>query len=187
MQDSLHDRGKAMEDKFFAAKDSQLLEKMRKEMAAQESRKALEAASGLTDAAVLDSLAESGITPETLTAVALIPLVAVAWADKKMEPAEKTAILQAADAAGVKSGSASYATMEAWLQAQPSADLLETWKSYVGAMSTSLDSAAYSQLKTSVIERAEAVAESAGGFLGLVHKISDVERKVLDELANAFG
>jgi len=187
MDDSLGGRGKAMEDLFFAQKDHALLEKLKNEMASSDTRDALKSASGVSDPAVLDALIGVGITPESLTSIALIPLVAVAWADKKMEAAEKAAILQAAEVAGVKPGTASYETMEAWLTEQPDGKLLESWKSYVGSLKTSLDAPAFEQLKNSVMGRAESVAESAGGFLGLVNKVSEVERKVLDDLASAFA
>jgi hypothetical protein len=186
MSDSLQDRGKAIEDVFFAEQDKKLLDKIREEMAAKESRAALETASGISDAAALDALTESGITPESLTSIALIPLVVVAWSDDKMEDSEKAAILQAADAAGITTGTASYETMKAWLAKKPGSDLLDAWKAYVSSLKSSLDDVAFAQLKTSIIGRAEGVAEAAGGFLGLGNKISASERKVLDELAAAF-
>ncbi len=175
-----------MEDLFFAEKDQELLEKIREEIGAKESRDALQSASGISDAAVLDALIESGIKPETLTSVALIPLVAVAWSDNKMEDAEVTAILQAADVAGITTGSASYHTIEAWLSRKPGHDLLDAWKSYIGSLKSTLDEVALTQLKTSIIGRAEHVAKASGGFLGLGHRVSDSERKVLDELTQAF-
>ncbi len=186
MDDSLHDRGRAMEDLFFNQKDQELLERMRSELAASESREGLKTVSGIEDAAVLDALSAAGVTPESLTSVALIPLVAVAWADKKMESAEKAAILQAANQAGIRPDTASYKTMEAWLSALPSDDLLVTWKAYIAAVKGGLEPAAFEQLKTTIVGRAETIAESAGGFLGLGDKISDDERKVLDDLASAF-
>ena len=186
MDDSLNQRGRAMEDAFFAKSDQALLEKMRAELSVKDASEALQTASGISDASVLDALHENGITPESLTSVSLIPLVAVAWADKKMEDAEKEAILQAADVAGIKAGSPSYETVELWLTSQPSDELLDTWKSYIGSLKGSLDGAAFSQLKSSIIGRAEQIAKSAGGFLGLGDKVSAAERKVLDELATAF-
>ena len=80
MSDSLRDRGKAMEDVFFKAKDQELLAKLRSEMASDENLKALSAATGITDEKTLDALASSEVTPESATAISLIPLVAVAWA-----------------------------------------------------------------------------------------------------------
>jgi len=52
----------------------------------------------------LDSLIASGISPDTIAAVSLIPLVAVAWADKKLEAKERDAILNAATEAGISAG-----------------------------------------------------------------------------------
>lgn len=186
MDESLKGRGKAMEDLFFAEKDQQLLKQIREEAASKEQREALKSASGIEDVAVLDGLVAAGISPESLTSVSLVPLVAVAWADKKMEDAEKAAILQAAEAGDISPGSASYATMEAWLDKQPGQDLLDAWKAYIVAIKDNLEPAALNQLKTSIIGRAESVAKAAGGFLGVGNKVSDVEQKVLDDLAKAF-
>ncbi len=185
MDDSLKGRGKAIEDLFFAEKDQKLLEKIREEAASKEVREALQSASGIEDTATLDALVEAGISPESLASVALIPLVAVAWADRKMEDAEKAAILKAAEAGGIDPGSASYETMQSWLGKQPGGDLLDAWKAYIVAFKASLDPAVASQLKTSILGRAKSVAEAAGGFLGL-SKISHAEQRVLDDLAKTF-
>ena len=119
-----------------------------------------------------------------MASVALIPLVAVAWADNKMEENEKEAILKAANEAGVSEGSASHQSIAAWLDNRPDASLTEAWKNYMGALNESIDPVAFNQLKAIVIRRAENVAEAAGGFLGLGNKVSDAERKVIDELAS---
>jgi len=184
MSDSLHDRGQAIEDVFFAARDQDLVQKLKQEMAASEAREAMTIASGISDAAVLDNLIACGIAPESMASVALIPLVAVAWADNKMEDNEKAAILKAANHAGVVEGSASYQSISAWLDNRPDASLTDAWKNYMGALNESLDPVAFNQLKALVMRRAEDVAESAGGFLGLGNKVSDAERKVLDDLAS---
>jgi hypothetical protein len=187
MNDPIHERGQAIENLFFAQSDQQLLAKMKAELAAEEARGALRHASGISDPAVLDALLANHITPESLTSVGLIPLVAVAWADDSMEESEKAAILQAADISGVKAGSVGYEMLEKWLSQRPSPELLAGWKAYVGALHDVLDPAALAQLKTSVLGRAKEVAKSAGGFLGLGNKVSDSEQKVLDDLSNTFG
>ena len=186
MKDSLHERGKAVEDRFFAEKDEKLLAQLRKEMSAKEYRDALQSASGITDVAVLDALHDCGIKPESLTSVSLIPLVAVAWADGVMDGPEKKAILRAAAAAGIESDTASYATLERWLTSRPGFELLDSWKAYISTVKSSLDEPAYAHLKESVLGRAKEVAESAGGFLGLGNKVSASEERVLKELAAAF-
>lgn len=187
MDDPIQSRGQAIENVFFARADQALLEKLKKDMDASESRDALASASGISDTAVLDALLENNISPETVTTIGLIPLIAVGWADHVMEDSEKNAILQAADISGIKMGTASHHMLEKWLSEEPEKELLEGWIAYVGALKNVLEPAPFSQLKSNILQRAESVAKSAGGFLGLGNKVSDVEQKVLDHLGNAFG
>ncbi len=184
--DELTRRGQAVEGAFYKAKDQELLAKLREEMKADEGRDALAAISGVKDKAVLDHLIESGISPESLTSLSLIPLVAVAWSDGKIQDGERKAILESAGAAGMNADSTGYQLLESWLAEQPGDDLLNHWKEYIGALKTTLDEAAFGQLKVSVLGRAQAVAEAAGGFPGLGNKVSESEQTVLDELAAAF-
>jgi len=185
--DDLNGLGNTMAERFFKERDKELLEKLTQEVAGDDSRDALSAASGIDDAAVLDSLIASGIGPDTIASVTLIPLVAVAWADREMEDKEREAILKAAVEAGITSGSASFSILEKWLDEKPDDQLLASWTDYVGAMKSKLDDAAVNQLKGSIVTRATTVAEAAGGYLGLGNKVSDVERKVLTQLESAFA
>lgn len=185
--DDLSSLGNTMADRFFRERDKELLEKLKQEVVGDDSRDALAAASGIDDAAVLDGLIASGIGPDTIASVTLIPLVAVAWADREMDAKEREAILKASTEAGIAAGSASFAILETWLNEKPDDQLLAAWTDYVGAMKSKLDDAAINQLKNSVVSRAQSVAEAAGGYLGLGNKISDVERGVLTQLESAFA
>lgn len=185
--DDLNSLGSKMAERFFKERDKELLEQLKQEVAGEDSRDALASASGINDRAVLESLISSGIGPDSIASVSLIPLVAVAWADSTMDDKERDAILKAATEAGISSGSASYAILEKWLNEQPEDQLLATWTDYVGAMKSQLDPGAVGQLKISIISRAESVAEAAGGFLGLGNKVSDSERGVLAKLESAFA
>ena len=186
MEDSLHERGRAIEDLFFKQCDEKLLDNLQKEIAKKAIHDAFHHVSGISDAAALDALVEAGITPESLTSISMVPLVVVAWADKIMERSEKAAILQAAEVAGIHPDTASYVTMEFWLEKRPSSDLFEAWKAYIAALKPTLDAVAFTQLKHSILDRAEKVASATGGFLGMGKKVSDSERKVLNELDKAF-
>jgi len=125
--DDLNGLANKMADRFFKERDKELLEKLKEEVAGDDSREALAAASGISDTSVLDNLIASGINPDTIASVSLIPLVAVAWADRKMEAKEREAILKAATEAGIVSGSASYSILETWLNEQPDDQLLASW------------------------------------------------------------
>src|SRR5690242_6516966 len=75
----LEDRRRGLEEAFFAQHDAALLRRLREAGEAKAKREALAAASGITDDALLDRLVALGISSETLTALSLIPMVAVAW------------------------------------------------------------------------------------------------------------
>lgn len=184
--DELNSRGESLAESFFAKRDKELLQKLKEELSNEDDRSALSAASGIEDEAVLQGLVDQGITPESLTAVSLIPLVAVAWADREMADAEKKAILQAAADAGVTSDSTAYSVVQEWLETRPESDLLDAWKNYVASIKDKLDPSATGQLKHSVMSRSKDVARAAGGYLGL-SKISAAEQTVIDELEAAFG
>ncbi len=184
-EDALHDRGKAMEDVFFHDVDQRLMDQIKAELAADENRTELAAATGIEDKAVIGRLIELGISAETLASVGLIPLIAVAWADGKMEANERDAVLRAARESGITEGHASHKLVANWLIHRPGDDLLDTWKDYVVSLKQSLDATSLEQVKNSVIHRAQRVANSAGGFLGL-GRTSKVEQEVIDDLKAAF-
>jgi hypothetical protein len=186
-EEFLGDRRKALEEEFFAKHNRQLLQQLRQTTAAGTQKEALAAASGITDAAVLEQLAALGLTSETLAALSLVPLVEVAWADGSLDAKEQSALLTAAEQAGLSKNGASYRLLEEWLRERPSPKLLETWKAYVAILSNTLNDQAKQALKQDLLERARLVAEAAGGFLGLGKRISSAEQAVLTELEQAFA
>ena len=77
--------------------------------------------------------------------------------------------------------------VENWLAEQTRPELRAAWKQYVAELCPLLDDQAKSKLRDDVLGRARAVAEAAGGILGLGNKISDAEQSTLDDLAASFG
>ena len=104
-----------------------------------------------------------------------------------MEEAERKAVLSAARSQGVDDASPAGLLLEGWLSTPPSAGLREAWRDYVGALSASLEPEQRASLRDEVIGRARAVAEAAGGFLGMGSKVSAREQEVLERLESAFG
>lgn len=182
----LGDRRKALEDSFFAKENERALERMRKDRQAKADRDELSAVTGLKDEALLDGLLELGFRAETLAALSLYPLVAVAWADRRIAASERRAILAAAREQGLSQDDSAFALLERWLETRPSESLLGAWKDLVNGLKSSLSGDALEALRGDVMGRAEEVAKAAGGVLGLGPKISDDEQAVLDELAEAF-
>lgn len=180
------DSQRTLEDAFFADHDKRLRERLSEKAAIRDAKAGLAACSGIADDALLEQLIALEIQPETLTALALVPLVEVAWADGSIAPKEHEAILAAAAENGLRKGGESYAMLDAWLVERPAPELLGAWKQYVRAISGTMSDIAWQAIRCDVMSRATRVAAAAGGFLGLGSKISRSEQEKLDELEAAF-
>ncbi|MEQ1904061.1 MAG: hypothetical protein ABL888_07765 [Pirellulaceae bacterium] len=186
MDDALQKRGHALEEIFFQEQNKILLEKLRKEMEGKALRETLSSVSGITDFKALEAMVAIGVNAESLVAMTMIPLVAVAWADGVVQTNEKEAILKAAASNSIDSGSAAHSLLQAWLHDRPSRELMDSWKQYIKALKSAIEPAAFLQIKNTVLSRADEIAKSAGGFLGMA-AVSESEKKVLNEMQAAFG
>ena len=182
----LDERRKALENSFFAKQEEKLLAELRSKKQSEVTRQELVETSGIRDEALIGTLVELGIRAETLAALSLAPLVAVAWADGKVDEKERAAILSVAAELGIQPDQVGYRLVEGWLAKRPGGDLMKAWKEYVGGLSGLLGAEQCGALRDDVLRRARAVAEASGGLLGLGNKISKSEQTVLDELAAAF-
>jgi len=182
----LGERKRALEEAFFAKENKTLLQRLRQADAAKSRKAALAAASGITDEAVLDRLAALDLGSDTLTALSLVPLVMVAWADGSLDDKERQAVLSAAAEAGLDRQGAAHQLFDRWLREPPPRELLAAWTDYTRAISATLDAAARAALRSELLGRARRVAEAAGGFLGVGRKVSASEEAVLTRLESAF-
>ena len=137
------------------------------------------------DEETLDGLVKAGIDKHTLTAAKLIPLIAVAWSDDKMESNEVDAIVRAARAYGIEDGSDEHTLLQGWLRVQPSEDLFETWKGFIAGMVQTYSKKDIAVLKEEIVTLSINVAEAAGGFLRIL-AISAREQQILTEIKRAF-
>ena len=185
--EELNRRGHALEDAFFKQRDNELLAKLRADVEGQDHRSALRTVSQIDDDATLDLLVAHQITPETWTSISLIPLVAVAWADGKMDEKERLAVLRSAHESGVAEGTIAHHLLEDWLANKPDDGLLKSWEGYVKELKTKIGETELDQLKKSVMGRARLIAEATGGYLGFINAIAPSEEKVLKELEETFG
>jgi hypothetical protein len=183
---SLGGRRNELEETFFSQRDRELMQKLRERIASQERLKALAEVSGITDDELLAQLDQLDVSAETVAALSLVPLVAVAWADGKMDSREREAVLSAAAQKGLEPGHPGYLLLEGWLDQQPERRLLDVWKGYVATLTPTLSDPAKHALQADLLGRARAVAEAAGGLLGFGTRISAAERSTLSELEQAF-
>ncbi len=182
----LGDRRRALEEQFFTQHNEQLRQQLRQSREKQASREALARVAGDAHPEVLDKLVELGISPETWAALEIVPLIEVAWADAQLEEKERSAVLAAAEANGITTGSPSHELLEDWLTHRPDGRLLAAWGEYIVDLCANLDPGQKDALRDEILGRARTVAEAAGGFLGLGSKISREEEVVLQQLARPF-
>lgn len=183
----LGDRRAALEEAFFARQDAELRQRLRQLDDARAKKEALAAASGIKDDAVLEELEALGLDADTVAALSVVPLVAVAWADGHIDDQERRSAFAKAAEMGLTTQSASLKLLEQWLARPPSPKLLTAWKDYIRALTATQSAEARQALKEGVMARARQVAHAAGGFLGLGRKASASETKVLAELEQAFS
>ena len=166
MRDVLHDRGKALEDIFFLAKDNELLQKLRQQRIDQVTKEDIAAATGITDENLLQRLIEMEINLETLTALSVVPLIEVAWADGEIELNEREAVLQAADEAGIPKGGPGYCLLHDWLEQRPRPEMLAAWKHYVAALAKNSTKTATTRYETTCSTAPTASQPRQAGFWG---------------------
>lgn len=186
-RDDFNNAAKTLEDAFFAKENARLLQQMRDRAKQQERRAAMRDVVRVNDDALIDHLIELGLEPQTVLALQLVPLAAIAWADGQIEPRERDAVLKAAASQGVPAESVAGQMLDSWLTQRPGAELVDAWKRQMRALWPSLSPKERDEIRASALERARSVAEAAGGFLGLTSRISPQEKAVLDDLAQTLA
>lgn len=186
MSDELHKRGRALEDAFFNKQDEALLAKLRAQQDAERKKGEIAGATGIRDSKILDTLVGQGVGPDALAALAIAPIVLMAWRKGRVEPSERSAILRAVEARGVHQGSHSWTLVESWLDRRPDPSLRPAWEAYVKALKESVSPAEFAALREDIVTRAREVARSAGGFLG-VATVSAEEKRFIATLEAALA
>lgn len=179
-------RGKSLEDLFFLEQDKILIERLHRLEKMKETREAIAKVSGIADEEVLQRLVELDIRPEIVASLALVPLIAVAWADGKIDEEEKAAALKAASESFVSKDSPDFGLLQQWMEHKPGPKLLEAWRHYIKGLCGQLSEHQRAAMKKDLIGHARQVAETTGGFLGLGNKISKPEKEMLEKLESAF-
>jgi hypothetical protein len=179
--------GETLDTSFYDGLDRQaILAEIRRREAQGPQAPRPRPAWGLSDGAVLARLGELGVTDSTLELLALTPLVAVAWADGKVDARERRAVLTAAKDQGLEEDGSGYALLERRLEQRPPEVLMESWVAYLEVIGELIGAEALARLRSDVLGRARQVAEASGGFLGLGSRISDEEQRLIDRLDRAL-
>jgi len=186
VEDIWKEREEALENAFFMKRNEELLQKLKHQLQQETRKEALREACGITDERVLDSLLAVELDAEALTAIVMVPLVIVAWSDDSIAVEERNAILQAADAEGIETGTVCHQLLERWLEDPPTDELLTAWKNFVQVVVKDFSAEALTAFREEVMGRVKKVATAAGGILG-VGSHSASERAAIEDLEATFS
>lgn len=173
------------EETYFRQREIEQRRKLREQLeaAAHElaEKHAIAQSLQTADLSLAERIKALGFSGATAQVFDLLPLVHVAWADGTVQKGERAAILDVLELRGVTPGSEGFLLLESLLEERPSdeymSESLAVLKELVGQGGA----------KPDVVALCEQVASSAGGFLGIVGKVSDQERKLIDEIAGHLG
>lgn len=175
-----------LEEQFFNEVDQELLQRLHNDMQVAESAEAIMSLTGIQDAEVATAMAQLSITVDTLAAFRLAPLVAVAWADDRIEEGERYVVTQAAKKSGIAEDEPAMELLKSWTTHRPGEELLDAWCEYATALIASLAEPHRAALKKEILGQVQAVAEAAGGILGL-GSVSPSEKITIERIEKALS
>lgn len=178
-------RERALEEAFFRRVDTELLDNLRTRLARDQELERLAADTGIHDQDVLQELLDLNFTPQNLLALWLVPLTQVAWADGRVERAEREAVLAALLKHGYTADSPAWHLLQSWLDHEPCDAVLTAWQDYARATVESAGDKRLILLRHELRNRAREVAQAAGGVFGF-RSVSQSESMVLDQIDKAL-
>lgn len=177
--DSLHERGRALEEEYFRKKDRELIEKMQRAAREEEARRGLSERTGLHDPELLQELQALGFTPDTVSLLPFVPVVQVAWADGGVEPAERRALIKLARARGIAEDSAADRQLQQWLTFRPDETVFASAGRLIRAVLDSAGAEVTGMTADDLVKYCETIASASGGIFGFIKRVSPDERELL--------
>ena len=177
-KDAFAERGRTLEEDYFRRKEQEVIEKMRRNAAAEAERRRMGEQAGVADQDVLLDLQELGYTPETVMILHLVPLIQMAWAEGSVSDKERDLIVQAARSRGIGAGSSADQQLSRWLTQRPSEQLFEKTLRAIRAILEARSADERTASGRDLLSLATAIASASGGILGF-GAVSDDERQLL--------
>jgi hypothetical protein len=181
-------RRRASEDDYFARRERELLETRRRKEADAAELHRLGEALGLSDEEVVARLREEGLGPSHVAVVRVLPALEVAWSDGAVGKVEgellKEQLRRHSD--GQQPSAEALALLDNFLVSRPPDRLFERARRAAQAAVSRAGEDNGRDLASRIVADARAVAEAAGGLLGM-GTVSTPERRALDSLAAELG
>jgi len=179
-------REKALEEVFFQKESERLLTAMRERETRQAQFEALSEVLGLRDARVIDPLLDLGLKEESVTALVMAPLIAVAWADRTLDNEERHYILEAENDFGIEPESEAGKLLSVWLEHRPHSNLIDAWAAYVSELCQVLEPAQRAHLRDDVVSWSWRIAHALEKSFLRAGAPTSAERAVLERVEEAF-
>ena len=182
--DAFAERGRALEEEYFRKKDRELIEKLRRTAAADQSRDELSKQTGVTDPGLLQDLQELGLTADTVALLPLVPAVELAWAEEGITPAERQMVVSLARSRGITEGSAPDRLLHTWMASRPTPEQFAKARRLISALLDSGAPVVKDLTAEQLVKYCEQIASASGGLFGLpLRAISMEERNLLTRIA----
>ena len=106
---------------------------------------------GIQQREVVDELIDHGVSREAVVALLMVPMLTVAWADRKLSRRERMQVLGAALSIGHHMASPALAPLARWLERRPTRALREAWIAYVELLCRRLPAEAAEALRSTLL------------------------------------
>lgn len=170
------------QEQYFQQKEAELLARMKTRREQARELKELAAETGIADEEILAILHELGYTRDTVSILHFVPLVQVAWASGSVTPKERQTALRLAEWRGIASESPAWRQLNEWLDIRPSDEFFLTTLRIIRHILDDETRREGIGHRTDLISYCIRVATVSGGFLGIGSKVSEGERKALDQI-----
>jgi hypothetical protein len=180
-RNTMAQRGRDLEDAFFHDVDLKLIEELRAASKNKASRLALAKEAGISDERLAEELVELDVTPESLVAIRLVPLVMVAWADREVSDEERDTMIAEARRLGIHPGTVADKMLDSWLRKRPSQVLCDAWARYTRSLLLDIPYEIREAYVKEIKREMLAVARASGGMMGF-GSVNDRELDVLERM-----
>jgi hypothetical protein len=143
----------------------------------------------MSDDELRANLAELGIEGDAWRTVVLLPLVQVAWADGKVQKAERKRIYALAEEHGLLTGSTSK-ILEGWLNEAPTDDEYNRARRALSCLARRGRGGEQLHIDDTlpdVVQLCQVVATAAGGLFGMAFTVHDNEAGIIRDIARELA
>ena len=181
-KDTFAELRRARESEYFAQRERELTEKLRRRVNLESELRKLAASRDDANEEILRELEALGFRRATLPLLHLVPLIYVAWAEGFVTEKERRQIVELARIRGVEEGGLADQQLAEWLAQRPSEEFFMASLGAIQAMLQAQPQEEQEAARRDLVSYCTRVAATSGGLLGLWGAISDEEQEAIDRV-----